>query len=145
MYAAATALWPDCTDGILAAAVADYRPATVAPQKIKKSEEDFTLRLVRNPDIAVELGAHKRDDQYLIGFALETENGETNARGKLLRKQLDLIVLNSPRVAGAAFGHDTNQIQLIDRNKVTAYELKTKRQVAGDILDRLPARKPPTI
>lgn len=144
MYSAATTLWPECTDGILAAAVADYRPATVAREKIKKTGDELTVKLVRNPDIAFELGVSKRADQCLAGFALETENGEANARQKLERKNLDFIVLNSPRVAGAALGHDTNQIHIIDRNKVTAYELKTKRQVADDILDHLLARKLPT-
>lgn len=144
MYSAATTLWPECTDGILAAAVADYRPATVAREKIKKTGDELTVKLVRNPDIAFELGVSKRADQCLAGFALETENGEANARQKLERKNLNFIVLNSPRVAGAAFGHDTNQIHIIDRNKVTAYELKTKRQVADDILDHLLARKLPT-
>ncbi len=94
---------------------------------------------MRNPDIAYDLGQQKRPGQYLIGFALETENGTENARVKLNRKNLDLIVLNSPRDPGAAFGHDTNQIRLIDRNKVTDFELKPKRAVADDILDRLVA------
>ena len=141
MHAAAVEAWPECSDAILCAAVADYRPAEVATEKIKKGDGDLQLRLVRNPDIAAELGATKRDGQTLVGFALETENEEANAREKLLRKNLDLIVLNSPRTPGAAFGHDTNQIRLIDRNKVTSFELKPKRAVADDILDRL-AEKP---
>ena len=139
MHAAALEAWPDSTDGILCAAVADYRPATVAAEKIKKSGEALHLELVRNPDIAFELGRAKAPGQYLVGFALETENGPENARDKLERKNLDLIVLNSPCDAGAAFGHDTNQIRLIDRNKVTDFELKPKRAVADDILDRLVA------
>ena len=142
MYAAAVERWPDCSDGILCAAVADYRPDEVAPEKIKKSDGPLRLELVRNPDIAQELGRRKSEGQYLIGFALETENGLENARAKLRRKHLDLIVLNSPRTAGAAFGHDTNQIQLIDRNNVTSFELKPKRAVADDILNRLVADKP---
>ncbi|MBB4077449.1 phosphopantothenoylcysteine decarboxylase/phosphopantothenate--cysteine ligase [Lewinella aquimaris] len=142
MHAAALQRWPECTDAILCAAVADYRPETVATDKIKKKDGELTLSLVRNPDIAAELGNNKLADQRVVGFALETENGVENARKKLLRKNLDFIVLNSPRTAGAAFGHDTNQIQLIDRNKVTAFELKTKREVADDILDRLAADKP---
>ncbi|PPK84076.1 phosphopantothenoylcysteine decarboxylase/phosphopantothenate--cysteine ligase [Neolewinella xylanilytica] len=142
MYHAAVERWPDCTDGILCAAVADYRPERVAEEKIKKQAGPMRIDLVRNPDIAEELGRTKTAGQYLIGFALETENGLENARDKLLRKQLDLIVLNSPRTAGAAFGHATNQIQLIDRNKVTSFELKPKLAVAHDILDRLVADKP---
>ena len=141
MHAAATARWPECTVGILSAAVADYRPATVATEKIKKREGELHLDLVRNPDIAAELGATKRPGQLLVGFALETENGLANARGKLDRKNFDFIVLNSPRTPGAGFGHDTNQIQLVDRNKVTDYELKPKRAVAEDILDHLVAVK----
>ena len=141
MHAAAVERWPGCTDAVLCAAVADYRPAEVATEKIKKGDEELQLRLVRNPDIAADLGATKRSDQRLIGFALETENEEANARGKLERKNLDLIVLNSLRTPGAGFGHATNQIRLIDRNKVTTFELKSKRAVADDILDRL-ADKP---
>ncbi|THH41058.1 bifunctional phosphopantothenoylcysteine decarboxylase/phosphopantothenate--cysteine ligase CoaBC [Neolewinella litorea] len=143
MHESALDRWPMATDGILCAAVADYRPESVAPEKIKKTEGDFALTLIRNPDIAADLGRDKRPDQFLVGFALETENGIENARGKLERKGLDLIVLNSPRVPGAAFGHDTNQIQLIDRNKVTSFELKAKREVADDILDRLPPNRTP--
>ncbi|NJB85799.1 phosphopantothenoylcysteine decarboxylase/phosphopantothenate--cysteine ligase [Lewinella marina] len=144
MHREALQRWPQATDGILCAAVADYRPETVAPEKIKKTGDGLTLKLVRNPDIAAELGQQKQPGQFLVGFALETENGVENARGKLERKGLDLIVLNSPRVAGAAFGHDTNQIQLIDGNKVTSFELKPKREVADDILDRLPAHPTPS-
>ena len=141
MHAAAIELWPDCTSAILSAAVADYRPAAVASEKIKKSADQLTVRLVRNPDIAAELGAGKRTDQLLIGFALETEHGVANAREKLARKNLDFIVLNSPRTPGAGFGHTTNQIQLVDRNTITDFELKSKRTVAEDILDRLLAVK----
>ncbi len=135
MYEVTVGLWPDCRLGILAAAVADYRPAEVAPEKIKKGEDALRIELVRNPDIAAELGRTKTNGQHLIGFALETENGPANARGKLERKHLDLIVLNSPRDAGAAFGHDTNRIQLIGHNKEQSFELKSKRAVAEDILD----------
>ena len=142
MHRAALERWPDATDGILCAAVADYRPEHVAEQKIKKGDGALELRLVRNPDIAADLGQRKSTAQYLIGFALETENEEANAREKLLRKNLDLIVLNSPLVPGAAFGHETNQIRLLDRNKVTDHELKPKRAVADDILDRLVSDKP---
>ncbi len=137
MHDAALTRWPECTDAILCAAVADYRPAETAEEKIKKTDGDLVLHLVRNPDIAADLGRTKQPGQRVVGFALETEHGVANARGKLERKQLDFIVLNSPRDPGAGFGHDTNEIQLIDRNKVTAFELKSKRAVADDILDRL--------
>ena len=139
MYTAAIHHWPECTDAILSAAVADYRPATVAEQKIKKHEGEVQLTLVRNPDIAAELGRSKQAGQTLVGFALETERGIENARTKLERKRLDFIVLNSPRDPGAGFGHDTNQIQLVDRNKAVPFELKSKRAVAEDILDHLAA------
>jgi phosphopantothenoylcysteine decarboxylase/phosphopantothenate--cysteine ligase len=137
MYAAATERWPDCTDAILAAAVADYRPATLHSNKIKKGEGDLTITLTRNPDIAASLGATKRAGQRVVGFALETENGERNARRKLEDKRMDLIVLNSPNDQDAGFGHATNRITLIDRNKANALELKSKRAAADDILDRL--------
>ena len=137
MHAATLAQWPTADAAVLAAAVADYRPARVAPGKIKKQDGPLRLELVRNPDIAAELGATKQAHQRLVGFALETENGLANARGKLVRKNLDFIVLNSPNDAGAAFGHDTNKIQLVTGNKVTPFELKTKAAVAEDILDAL--------
>ena len=120
---------------ILAAAVADYRPATVAEQKIKKGEEPFRLELVRNPDIAARLGREKPAGMTLVGFALETENGEANARGKLERKKLDYIVLNSPNEAGAAFGHTTNKVSILSPAGITPFPLKPKTEVAGDILD----------
>ena len=122
MHAAATALWPDCDAGILAAAVADYRPADVAREKIKKVDgsggggsQAPTLRLVENPDIAAALGASKRDGQVLIGFALETdgERGEAHARAKLARKRLDAIVLNLHRAGASAFGGDDNAATIL--------------------------------
>lgn len=118
---------------IMAAAVADYRPKEKAEQKIKKSAENLTIELVKNPDILSDLGAKKKH-QFLVGFALETNNEEENAKDKLKRKNLDAIVLNSLQNAGAGFQHDTNQITIIDKqNKLTQFELKDKRQVAEDI------------
>lgn len=137
MHQAALERWPEVNAGILAAAVADYRPATVSEQKIKKGEGPLKLNLVRNPDIAATLGARKRKGQVLVGFALETENELENARKKLRKKNFDFIILNSPTEAGAAFGHATNRIQVIDHNKVTPFELKTKDLVAHDILHEL--------
>lgn len=142
MYDRATALWPDATAAILAAAVADYRPARVADQKIKKGEGPLRLELVRNPDIAATLGQRKQAGQKIIGFALETENGVENARGKLRRKRMDLCVLNSPSTsptqdAVTGFGAPTNQIQLVSDTSVTPFPLKSKRAVADDILDAL--------
>ncbi|MFM7725715.1 MAG: bifunctional phosphopantothenoylcysteine decarboxylase/phosphopantothenate--cysteine ligase CoaBC [Flavobacteriales bacterium] len=123
------------TDGaVLAAAVADYMPEETLEQKLKKSDEKWSLSLVKTPDIAMALGALKRDGQCLVGFALETNNEASNATQKLERKKLDLIVLNSLRDAGAGFGTDTNPITLIWRdNKSLEFGLKPKSQVAVDI------------
>ena len=137
MHAATVLQWPRADAAILAAAVADYRPARTEADKIKKKEGPLTVKLVRNPDIAAELGQDKKDHQRLVGFALETNDALANARRKLRVKNLDFIVLNSPNDEGAAFGHDTNKIQLVTGNKVTEFGLKTKAAVAGDILDAL--------
>ena len=137
MHAVSVINWPKADAAILAAAVADYRPSRTEASKIKKKEGPLTIKLVRNPDIAAELGQDKRPNQRLVGFALETENGLENARGKLKRKKMDFIVLNSPNDKGAAFGHTTNKIQLVTSNKVTPFELKSKASVAEDILDAL--------
>ena len=135
MYDAALAHFPACQVAIMAAAVADYRPAKAATEKIKKKGENLTLELVKNPDIAATLGQQKTAGQTLIGFALETENAEENARGKLARKNLDYIVLNSLRDAGAGFGTDTNKVSIFGAdNKVVHFELKTKEAVARDII-----------
>ncbi len=138
MYAACQHHFPTATLTILTAAVADYTPKVVADRKIKKNEGEFQLALVRTVDIAARLGQQKRDDQFLVGFALETDNELANARAKLVSKNLDLIVLNSLRDAGAAFGHDTNQVTLIHRNgAIHRFGLKSKRAVAHDIADQV--------
>ena len=138
MLDAAQAVFPATDIAIFAAAVADYRPATVAEQKIKKSEETLSLELVKNPDIAKTLGAQKQPHQLLVGFALETENGLEHAHGKLTRKNLDLIVLNSPSAEGTGFGHDTNRITLLSpHTKPKEFELKSKKEVARDIVDEI--------
>lgn len=137
MYEASVAAWPQCTVGIMAAAVADYRPATVATEKIKKKEGALTLELVRNPDIAKTLGEGKRADQQLVGFAMETENGLVNARQKLLSKHLDFIVLNSLRDQGAGFGEGTNRITIVTADGEEVFPVKTKAEVAMDILAAL--------
>jgi len=114
MYAAATEAFPACQGAILSAAVADYRPAEQADHKLKKQgDEGMTLRLVQNPDILATLGTMKRDGQRLVGFALETDNELQNAEGKLRRKNLDFIVMNSLRDAGAGFGVDTNKVTIL--------------------------------
>ena len=123
---------------VLAAAVADYKPKTIAPEKIKKSSDQLTLELVKTPDIAAAVGKLKKKDQVLVGFALETTDGENNAREKMLRKNMDMIVLNNPRDAGAAFGHDTNKVSfLFPDNKQKHFELKSKKAVAHDIVEAI--------
>ena len=139
MYQAAMTAFPEADAGILCAAVADYRPAIQADEKIKReSKGEMMLHLVPNKDIAASLGAIKREGQVLVGFALETNNEATNAESKLKRKNLDFIVLNSLRDAGAGFRCDTNKISIIDRQgETTGYPLKSKQGVAVDIVNKL--------
>lgn len=138
MYEQAMAHFSATDIAILAAAVADYRPEKAEDQKIKKKSDQLHLQLVRTPDIAASLGRIKKEQQYLIGFALETNDEEANARAKLQKKNFDLIVLNSLRDSGAGFQHDTNKISILDRdNNMRRFELKTKTAVAGDIIDAL--------
>ncbi|MCH2081590.1 MAG: bifunctional phosphopantothenoylcysteine decarboxylase/phosphopantothenate--cysteine ligase CoaBC [Saprospiraceae bacterium] len=136
MYAAAKQHFPAMDIAILAAAVSDYRPKEQALEKIKKKSENLILELVKNPDIAASLGQQKQKHQLLIGFALETNNEEANAIGKLKKKNFDFIVLNSLKDPGAGFNHDTNQITILSKdNKIKKFELKSKKSVASDILD----------
>lgn len=139
MYEAAVSAFPDVEIAILSAAVADYRPAAAATQKIKREgREALSLSLVRNRDIAAALGERKRAGQYLVGFALETNDGVAHAKEKLARKNLDMIVLNSLEEEGAGFACDTNKITVIDREgQMTDFPLKDKKAVADDILDCL--------
>jgi phosphopantothenoylcysteine decarboxylase/phosphopantothenate--cysteine ligase len=120
---------------ILAAAVADYKPAQAATQKIKKSSATKTIELLPTKDTLAELGKVKNKKQLLVGFALETENEITNAKAKIKNKNLDLIILNSLNDKGAGFKNDTNKITTIDKyNKITKFELKPKAEVAEDII-----------
>ncbi len=120
---------------ILSAAVADYTPSHPADQKIKKKDATFTIELTKTVDIAATLGQQKRAGQIMVGFALETNNELENARKKLVSKNLDLIVLNSLRDAGAGFGHDTNKITVIDRDgPVHEFDLRLKDELARDLL-----------
>lgn len=138
MLDAVSSRWESCDAGIFAAAVADYRPAEKAEQKIKKKEAEMTLTLVKNPDILAWAGANKRESQVLAGFALETNDAVENATDKLRRKNLDFIVVNTLEDKGAGFGGDTNRVKIIDkRNNLTSFELKPKRQVATDIVNYL--------
>lgn len=123
---------------IMAAAVADYRPATRADHKLKKSDGDMQLSLERTQDILAALGEQKQAHQRFVGFALESDKGIDSAKSKLERKHLDMIVLNSLKDAGAGFAHDTNRITILDKdNRTLQYELKSKDMVAIDILQHL--------
>ncbi|WP_299536415.1 bifunctional phosphopantothenoylcysteine decarboxylase/phosphopantothenate--cysteine ligase CoaBC [Ulvibacterium sp.] len=137
MYHLAHDYFPEMDIAICAAAVSDYRPKTVADQKIKKQENDLILELVKNKDILWSLGEQKQH-QYLVGFALETENEIENAKKKLKKKNLDAIVLNSLNDSGAGFGKLTNKITFIDKNlNLTAFDVKEKSAVAYDILKEI--------
>lgn len=123
---------------ILCAAVADFRPETQADEKIKREKDDLVIRLKPTQDIAASLGAKKKDNQIIVGFALETNNEAENAQGKLIRKNLDFIVLNSLKDANACFGYDTNKITIIEKNgNSEAFCLKSKTEVAKDIIDKI--------
>lgn len=136
MHDAAVEVFSHCDAGILCAAVADYTPATCATQKIKRTG-DMCLQLKPTRDIAAALGAMKQAHQRLIGFALETDHEESNALGKLRKKNFDFIVLNSLQDAGAGFAHDTNKITILTPNDKLSFPLKHKTEVAQDIIDQL--------
>jgi phosphopantothenoylcysteine decarboxylase/phosphopantothenate--cysteine ligase len=137
MYDAVLQSFESCQIAILSAAVSDYRPANVVSQKIKKKEGKLTIQLEKTEDILSSLGK-KKDRQFLVGFALETENELENAKTKLRKKNLDLIVLNSLNDKGAGFGTDTNKVTFITRsNKVIPFEVKSKKEVANDILQHI--------
>lgn len=136
MFEAVEARFSNSDIAIFSAAVADYRPKNTSTQKMKKKEGDLTLVLERTQDILGTMGAQKEENQYLVGFAMETDNELENAKRKLEKKNLDLIVLNSLNDEGAGFKKDTNKITLIDsHNKVTAFGVKPKSEVAQDILE----------
>ncbi len=136
MYEAVMTSYASSDINIFAAAVADYKPTTFYDQKVKKSKADMSIALTKTKDIASEAGKLKKDSQINVGFALETENEETNASKKLIKKNLDLIVLNSLNDKGAGFGHDTNKITILDKNNnKVKFELKSKTEVASDIVD----------
>lgn len=138
MYEASVGLFPECDVAVLAAAVADYKPKVKSEQKLKKSGEEMTVELTPNRDIAASLGEVKREGQFLVGFALETENEKDNATRKLAAKKLDLIVLNSLRDEGAGFAHDTNKVSIIDRHgNMLSFGLKDKKEVATDIVNAI--------
>lgn len=141
MFKECNQIFPTADITVLSAAVADYKPAVVAEQKIKKKDESLTLALTKTHDIAASLGKIKHNGQIIVGFALETEQERANALKKLESKNFDLIVLNSLNDSGAGFGHDTNKITLIDREQnVRTFDLKTKKEVAADIAKAIIAR-----
>ncbi|WP_317175441.1 bifunctional phosphopantothenoylcysteine decarboxylase/phosphopantothenate--cysteine ligase CoaBC [Pontibacter cellulosilyticus] len=135
MYAAVKQLALEADILVYAAAVADYKPKVVADKKIKKSGNELTIELVKNVDIASALGKEKKEGQFSVGFALETHNESANAREKLQKKNLDMIVLNSLNDPGAGFKHDTNKVTIIEKDATTAFELKQKTAVAEDIVN----------
>jgi phosphopantothenoylcysteine decarboxylase/phosphopantothenate--cysteine ligase len=138
MLMASKKVYKDCQVAVFSAAVSDYKPADVAPQKIKKNSDHFDLKMLKNPDIAYELGKIKKNDQINVGFALETENEIENASLKLKKKNFDFIVLNSLREQGAGFMFDTNKVEIIDASGIRkSYGLKSKDEVAKDIIDYL--------
>ena len=130
-FAAEADIW------VFAAAVADYKPKQAAETKIKKDSDSFSIELVKNVDIAATLGKQKRPDQFSVGFALETNNELGNAKGKLQKKNLNMVILNSLQDAGAGFKHDTNKISIVEADKVTSFELKSKTEVAQDIVQTI--------
>ena len=135
MYAAASQYFGQSDVIIFAAAVADYTPRYPSDTKIKKKDNDLILELEKTKDIAYELSRTKKHGQICVGFALETDSEMENATSKLTKKNLDMIVLNSLRDAGAGFGHDTNKVTIVDKSgNVLKFDLKSKVEVANDII-----------
>ena len=134
MREACISLFEKTDIAIMAAAVADYRPEIQAEEKIKKTENSISIQLVKNPDILAEMGAQKKNDQTLVGFALETHNEMEFAKEKLERKNLDMIVMNSMNDAESGFGFDTNKVSIISKSgEISHLPTKTKKEVAKDI------------
>lgn len=137
MYDATLKYFPETDIAIMSAAVADYRPEKFASEKIKRKDgENLSISLTTNPDIAATLGKQKRDNQILVGFALETDNEMENAQTKMAKKNLDFIVLNSLKDEGAGFGHDSNKVTVIsNQGKSWALALKSKKKIATEIIE----------
>jgi phosphopantothenoylcysteine decarboxylase/phosphopantothenate--cysteine ligase len=128
--------FPSCDGGIFSAAVSDYKPVNPSAVKLKKTADELTIHLLKNPDILQWAGDHKKENQFLVGFALETNNALEYGKGKLEKKNLDFIVVNSLEDSGAGFGHDTNKITILDsNNNVKGFELSTKDSAANTIVD----------
>ena len=140
MYRMSVKHFPSCRAAVMCAAVADYKPVQASVTKIKRKEGNVSIALQPNKDIAAELGKMKKRNQVLVGFALETNDGIRNATGKLKKKNLDFIVLNSLADKQACFGYDTNKITILHRgNKRKDFELKSKAEVAEDIVNEVKA------
>ena len=137
MYEAVTERFADQDIVIKAAAVADYRPRQVSEEKVKKSDDALSIELERTDDILKYLGEHKRPDQFLCGFSMETENMLGNSRAKLAKKNLDMIVANNLKVPGAGFAGDTNVVTLITKDEETELPLLSKEETAVQILDKI--------
>ena len=137
MYEAAVEEFPNCDAAILCAAVADFRPETIAEQKIKRVGDDLLLKLKPTQDIAATIGSMKGEGQRIVAFALETNEEESNAQRKLEKKNADFIVLNSTRIPGTTFQSDDNQITIINKEGKKSYAKKPKTEVARDIIDEL--------
>lgn len=138
MYEACAGSFPQCDGAIMTAAVADFTPAFPDSQKIKRGKENFNVELKPTRDIAATLGTLKKPGQVLVGFALETNNELENAHQKLVDKNLDFIVLNSLNEAGAGYGFDTNKVVILwKNNKSRSFELKSKREVATDVVNEI--------
>jgi phosphopantothenoylcysteine decarboxylase/phosphopantothenate--cysteine ligase len=128
----------DADIAIFSAAVSDYKTENIASQKVKKSNGSWDISLTKTNDILLEISQEKKENQILVGFALETENELENAKEKLINKNLDMIVLNSLNDKGAGFGYDSNKITIIEKdNKIEEFELKHKREVAKDIISKI--------
>ena len=137
MYEAAVGEFPNCDAAILCAAVADFRPETIAEQKIKRVGDELLLKLKPTQDIAATIGSMKGEGQRIVAFALETNEEESNAQRKLEKKNADFIVLNSTRIPGTTFQSDDNQITIINKEGKKSYAKKPKTEVARDIIDEL--------
>jgi len=137
MYEAAVGEFPNCDAAILCAAVADFRPETIAEQKIKRVGDELLLKLKPTQDIAATIGSMKGEGQRIVAFALETNEEESNAQRKLEKKNADFIVLNSTRIPGTTFQADDNQITIINKEGKKSYAKKPKTEVARDIIDEL--------
>ena len=138
MYEQVMKFYPDMDGAILCAAVADFTPIVVADQKIKRLGDNMVIELKPTQDIAASVGKIKREDQFLVGFALETNDEESHALDKMRRKNFDFIVLNSLNDANACFGYDTNKIMILkNMGEKLVFDLKPKKEVARDIVKEL--------